>query len=110
MKGPYNKHIVREAMRGRIPRSVHERHDKMGFPSPAGAWMSELEDRIRDVLEGPFAREVGILDVAAIRSDFARHRAGQVDLGHEVFNVLQFLIWAQSIGGVTAARPTTNNT
>jgi len=90
-------------MRGHIPHSVLERPDKMGFPSPAGEWISQLEHRVRDALESPFAREVGILNVAAVLRDFERHRAGQVDLGHAIFNVLQFLIWAQSIGGVTSA-------
>lgn len=93
MRGPLNKYIIREAMRGKIPDSVHGRHDKMGFPSPEGAWMAELEENIRDMLNSQSAAEIGIFDLAHIRRDFERHCKGEVHIGREIFNVLQFLIW-----------------
>ena len=96
MRGPLNKYIIREAMRGRIPDSVRDRHEKMGFPSPAGIWMSELEENIRDMLNSQFASEIGIFELAHIRRDFERHCKGEVHLGRETFNVLQFLIWCRN--------------
>jgi asparagine synthase (glutamine-hydrolysing) len=93
MQGPFNKHIVRESMRGRIPDSVRNRHEKMGFPSPAGVWMSELKDNFLDTLNSVQFRELGIFNVAEIKQQFERHCSGQVDIGREVFDVLQFLLW-----------------
>jgi asparagine synthase (glutamine-hydrolysing) len=98
MRGPYNKYIIREAMRGKIPRSVRERQDKMGFPSPSGAWMSELQTNIRDTFNSRFARELGILNLKQIMIDFERSCRGERQLGRELFNILQFLIWYRNIG------------
>ena len=33
VQGPWNKFVLREAMRERIPESVRSRFDKMGFPT-----------------------------------------------------------------------------
>jgi asparagine synthase (glutamine-hydrolysing) len=103
MRGPLNKYIIREAMRGKIPDSVHDRHDKMGFPSPEGVWMAELEENIRDMLNSQFAAEIGIFDLAHIRRDFERHCKGEVRIGREIFNVLQFLIWFRGTNDNTVA-------
>ena len=40
MRGPWNKYLLREAMRQRIPESVRTRVDKWGFPVPQGKWIS----------------------------------------------------------------------
>jgi asparagine synthase (glutamine-hydrolysing) len=104
MKGAYNKHVLREAMRGLIPDSVRERHEKMGFPSPAGAWMTELQAHVRDELASSFARELDIFNVAAILRDFDRHLDGTIDIGNQIFDVLQFLIWARSTSAATSAQ------
>lgn len=97
MQGPYNKHIVRESMRGRIPDSVRTRHEKMGFPSPAGIWMSELQDNIRDMLNGQQLRELGIFDTHFIRQQFDLHCKGRLDIGGEIFNILQFMLWHDAV-------------
>lgn len=34
LRGPWNKFVLRESMRGRIPESVRSRVDKMRFPVP----------------------------------------------------------------------------
>lgn len=96
MRGPFNKYIIREAMRGKIPDSVRNRQDKMGFPSPSGIWMSELEGKIRDMLSSQLASEIGVFNLAQVKKDFDRHCKGEMQLGRETFNVLQFLIWYQN--------------
>ena len=55
--------------------------------------MSELKDNMRDMLNSQFAAEIGIFDIVHIRRDFERHCKGEVYIGREIFNVLQFLIW-----------------
>lgn len=97
MNGPYNKYIIRQAMSDRIPNSVSNRHDKMGFPSPADTWMADLERNVRDVLNSRLASEIGIFDIASIRRDFEVHCRDGGAIGQKIFNVLQFLLWYDSI-------------
>jgi asparagine synthase (glutamine-hydrolysing) len=102
LRGPWNKYILREAMRGRIPESVRARVDKMGFPTPVSKWLAgELVDPLQDLLSSREARERGIYDVAVIERDLHLHRQGRIDVSRRLFDVAQFEIWA----GNLAAEP-----
>jgi len=57
---------------------------------------------LHEVLSSSFARETGIFDIGRIRRDVGRHQTGKVDLGREIFDVLQYLLWAQSVGSGSA--------
>lgn len=95
MRGPWNKYILREAMRGRIPESVRTRLEKFGFPVPVKQWISDaLYGPARDLLTSRAARERGIYNVDNILRDLERHRRGEIDVGYKVFNVLQFETWS----------------
>ena len=94
LRGPYNKYMLREASRGRIPEVVRSRLDKMGFPAPTRTWLAgPLYDCAVHVLDSRAARESGIYHVDKILSDLARHRRGAVDLGAKLFDVVQFEVW-----------------
>lgn len=96
MRGPWNKYVLREAMRGRIPESVRSRIDKMGFPVPARDWLADaLHEPLMDVLHSRKLRERGIYDVDAILRDAASHRARKLDATAAMFNVAQFETWAE---------------
>ena len=94
LRGPWNKFVLREAMRGRIPESLRTRVDKMGFPVPADKWVDNLHEPILDILASRRARERGIYNVDAIVSDLEKHRRGEARLGYEIFNVAQFELWS----------------
>ncbi|MGQ0715397.1 MAG: asparagine synthase (glutamine-hydrolyzing) [Gemmatimonadaceae bacterium] len=94
VRGPYNKYVLRHALRGHIPEGVRTRIEKMGFPSPVQSWFrGPFHDALQDVLSSAAARERGIYDVAAIRADLARHRRGEISVGNALFNVAQFERW-----------------
>jgi asparagine synthase (glutamine-hydrolysing) len=94
MRGHWNKYVLREAMRGRIPESVRNRVDKMGFPVPAREWFtSALYEPMMDTLASRGTRERGIYNVPAIRRDLERHRSGKIDVSEGLFNVTQFETW-----------------
>jgi asparagine synthase (glutamine-hydrolysing) len=100
LRGPWNKYILREAMRERIPESVRSRVDKMGFPTPVNRWLAgDLLEPLQDILASRPARERGIYDMDVIRRDLRRHQQGQVDVASRLFDVAQFEIWA---GNLTA--------
>ena len=98
LRGPWNKYILREAMRGRIPESVRARVDKMGFPTPVSKWLArDLYKPLKDVLSSRDARERGIYDVNEVLRDLDRHAQGKCDLSGRLFNVAQFEMWAGNL-------------
>jgi asparagine synthase (glutamine-hydrolysing) len=96
MRGPWNKLLLREAMRDRIPESVRTRVDKFGFPVPVRQWVSNaLQEPARAIVTSAATRERGIYNVDNILRDLDRHRRGEIDVGQKIFNVLQFECWSQ---------------
>lgn len=95
MRGPWNKFVLREAMRGRIPESVRSRIDKMGFPVPARQWIAgALHEPVLDLLHSRKLRERGIYDVDNMIDDMKRHRAQEIDISDGIFDVAQLEIWS----------------
>jgi len=93
MRGPWNKFLLREAMRGRIPESVRARPSKLGFPVPVSKWFSgPLYDAVREKITSRLARERGIYNMDNIIRDLERHRLGEVDVSAKLFRVAQFEI------------------
>jgi asparagine synthase (glutamine-hydrolysing) len=94
LQGPWNKHLLRESMRGRIPEIVRTRPDKMGFPTPIDDWfrkdwhapMRELIDECAPLLQG-------ICDTQAIARDLEQHRQGLVNQGGALFKAAQLALW-----------------
>jgi asparagine synthase (glutamine-hydrolysing) len=94
LRGPWNKYVLRDAMRGRIPESVRLRPDKMGFPTAAPRWMTgSLYDPLLDVLSSRQARERGIYNTEAILRDLQRHRQGAHDVSAGLFSVAELELW-----------------
>jgi asparagine synthase (glutamine-hydrolysing) len=96
LRGPWNKYILREAMRQRIPDSVRERADKMGFPTPMSSWFKQaLYEPVMDVLGSRQARERGLYDTVALRSSLELHRSGGPDVSKRLFDVVETELWFQ---------------
>lgn len=105
LRGPWNKFILREAMRGRIPESVRGRVDKMGFPTPVNKWLAaDLFEPLQDLIASRETRERGIYDLDTIRRDLRRHQQGKVDVSKSLFDVAQFEIWAGNLPAQVPAR------
>jgi asparagine synthase (glutamine-hydrolysing) len=94
LRGPWNKYVLREAMRGRIPESVRTRIDKMGFPVPARNWFADtLNEPALEMVNSRAARERGIYNTGEIVKDIERHRRGEIDATAKIFKVAQFEAW-----------------
>ena len=94
LRGPWNKYVLREAMRGIIPDDVRTRVDKMGFPTPLAQWFrGPLGDRLAALFADRRMAERGIYRMDAIRDALARHRRGEADHASALFNVAQFEMW-----------------
>jgi hypothetical protein len=91
LRGPWNKVVLREAMRQRIPESVRTRVDKMGFPVPDRKWFAQdLYEPMQDLPTSQAVRERGVYNVSAIAHDLQRHRDGHTDVTRRLFYVAQF--------------------
>ena len=99
IRGPWNKYVLRAAMKGRIPESVRTRTDKMGFPTPVDEWFrNELYGPTQDLLASQATRERGLVRVDLVRADLERHRRGEVQMGAKLFSVVQMEQWLAGIG------------
>jgi len=104
--GPWNKYLLREAMRQRIPESVRTRVDKMGFPVPQGRWFSGAwYELVQELLESREMKERGIYDIKAIGRDLDRHRQGKINISGRLFSLVQLELWSRyqkGFGGLSA--------
>ncbi|MEP6834594.1 MAG: asparagine synthase (glutamine-hydrolyzing) [Gemmatimonas sp.] len=98
IRGPWNKYVLRSAMKGVVPESVRTRVDKMGFPTGFSAWIrGPLKPMVEDALQSGSLAEVGIMNVAELRRLFQEHLSGHADHGSMIFNALQFAEWQRII-------------
>ncbi len=75
--GPWNKFLLREAMRDRIPGVVRTRVDKMGFPSPFRQLLDGKSfDAVFELVTSRRARERGVYDWERMIRDLEAHRDG----------------------------------
>jgi asparagine synthase (glutamine-hydrolysing) len=96
LRGPWNKFVLREGMRDRIPELVRTRVDKMGFQTPVRQWFRDLlYEPMLDLLHSRRARERSIYNIDAIVRDLDRHRTGDADVSAKLFRVAQFEIWSE---------------
>jgi asparagine synthase (glutamine-hydrolysing) len=96
MRGPWNKYVLRQAMSQRIPESVRNRLDKMGFPIPTKSWFgNSLYEPIQDLLSSHEVRERSIYNIDTIRGDLKRHKQGEIDISKQLFSLAQFEIWSK---------------
>ncbi|HJQ22776.1 MAG TPA: asparagine synthase (glutamine-hydrolyzing) [Blastocatellia bacterium] len=92
LRGLETKHILRQAMKGVLPREILTRR-KMGFPVPVGAW---LRGRYRHVVEeyvlSERAAARGVFDPQYVRELVARHEAGE-NHAERLWALINFEIW-----------------
>ena len=100
IRGPLNKYLLREAMRGRIPEVVRTRVDKMGFPSPYRQLLDGKSfDAVFELLTSRRARERGVYDWERMIRDLEAHRDGSnAEMASRAFRVAQLELWARLHG------------
>jgi len=99
LRGPWNKHVLREAMRERIPESVRTRVDKMGFPTSSREWFrGPLYHRLKEVIHDRTFREQGMLRADALAEALEMHRRGATSHAGKLFAAAQFHLWRTQAG------------
>jgi asparagine synthase (glutamine-hydrolysing) len=92
LRGLQTKHILREAMKDKLPREILTRR-KMGFPVPVGAWLrGRFRGLLDDLVLGERALSRGVFDADFVREIAARHLAGE-DHSERLWMLANFEIW-----------------
>jgi asparagine synthase (glutamine-hydrolysing) len=93
IRGLTTKAILREALRGRVPREILHRR-KLGFPVPFGRWARErFAPLIRTTILGPRALARGLFARQPIERLVAEHEAGTVNHADQLWLLLNLEIW-----------------
>lgn len=94
IRGAWNKSLLRDGLRGRIPDSVRTRAEKMGFPTSLHTWLtSALAEPLRDILASRAARERGIYNVEELLRPLQNHTRVAPWDALRLFGVAQFELW-----------------
>jgi len=94
MQGVWNKALLRSSLRGRVPDSVRNRVDKMGFPTSLHVWVTgALAEPLRDILASRAARERGIYNVEAMLSVLQNDHRIEPEAALKLFHVAEFELW-----------------
>jgi asparagine synthase (glutamine-hydrolysing) len=101
IRGKWNKYVLRESMRGRIPEIVRARVDKMGFPSPTrNLLLHETRHSLLDIIGSRAARERGVYHTDAILRELRTLPGDARDFqtALSALRVAQVEIWARAYG------------
>ena len=96
LDGAVTKAVARRALGDRVPRSVLERRDKMGFETPADLWMRgryAAEVRRRLSRRGPFQDWV-VPDI--VQDSLRDYLAGRREIGLQIWRWLSLEAWSQA--------------
>jgi asparagine synthase (glutamine-hydrolysing) len=91
--GMAGKHILKEAVKDLLPRSIVYRK-KMGFPTPWAYWLAgpQLDDLERMLVE-PRSAQRRLFKVGTVKRLFAEHRAKYRDHGNRIWRLLNLETW-----------------
>ena len=94
MEGGWNKVLLRNSQRGRIPESVRNRVEKMGFPTSLHEYMTgHLAGPVRDILASRAARERGIYNVEEMIGALRNGHRVEPAAALQLFHAAEFELW-----------------
>ena len=86
------KRVLKAAFRGTLPRSILERQDKMGFPTPLTRWSKqEARSFVTDILSTPAARSRDLIDMRQVLGALDT----EPEFGRNLWAVLSLELWQQ---------------
>ena len=106
MKRLYEKHILREAMRGVLPGEIRRRR-KHGLRVPVEQWMrDDLPAFAEELLSERSLRDKGYFEPRAVRTLLDRHRGRAGHFGQQLLAVLAVQLWDETFIRNKGAAPT----
>jgi asparagine synthase (glutamine-hydrolysing) len=99
------KHILKEALRGRVPDEVLFRK-KQGFNVPKALWLrAGLREFAADVLSPSRVKATNVLEPSVVAAVVQEHFAGRADRSHEIWSLLVLLLWFDQFKPAAGASP-----
>ena len=90
---PHTKLVLRKAMNGRLPASVTQRQDKLGYPTPVANWIrNELRDWIHDLFDSQSFKQCDLFDTDECRHILKKHQDGE-DRSWDLWRILHGYRW-----------------
>lgn len=89
------KHVLREAMKGRLPEAIRMRRDKIGFGTPHDEWFRTpaFQEYIRGIIHSPSFATRGLMDVKKVQSIYEQHVRKEGNHGKEIWKWLHLENW-----------------
>jgi asparagine synthase (glutamine-hydrolysing) len=95
LRGFRTKHVLKKAMRGRLPDVVLAR-PKKGFGVPLARWFrGELRPLLREACDAAALRGGGLFRPEAVARLLDEHDAGRHDHRKKLYTLLVFLLWSR---------------
>ena len=86
------KHIFKQVVRPFLPEVIHNRQDKMGFPTPLAKWIQgEAHDFVRDIFSSTNARSRDLIDNRKVLAGLGR----EPEFGRKIWGLLCLELWQQ---------------
>lgn len=90
---PHTKLVLRKAMNGRLPASVTDRQDKLGYPTPVANWLrQDLKAWITDLFSSQSFSQCDLFDPVACRKVLEAHLKGE-DHSWALWRILHGYRW-----------------
>ena len=89
------KHVLRSAMRSKLPEKIFNRQDKMGFPVPLHEWITTpgpVRDFVRDTFSSRSARSRELIDNGRV----LQRMDGGAKFDRQVWGLLSLELWQRS--------------
>jgi len=89
------KHVLRSAMRSKLPPRIVNRQDKMGFPVPLHDWIAtpgRVRDFVRDTFSSQAARSRELID----NSRVLKRMDDETQFGRQIWGLLSLELWQRS--------------
>jgi asparagine synthase (glutamine-hydrolysing) len=105
IRNGWNKHILREAMKGVLPEAIRMRPDKIGYETPEDAWFRSpgLAGIVGDAINSKTLAECGFYDINALRKLYRSHLEHKANAGQELWKALNLYLWLRKIKTINNA-------
>ena len=105
LSGGWTKRVLREGLRGILPDRIRTRRSKLGFVTPASAWLAgPLHSWLQDTLSAPHYL-ADVVDIQGVKRLVAQRAAGDRSLPLEdiLFSLAIYETWARQFLAPPAA-------